>query len=62
MAKQKPRVEKDAVIGIKLPKQLRDKFAEATQTSDMTQAQLLRAWIRDYVEKFEAREKEVSHG
>ena len=60
MAQQKPKVEKDAVIGIKIPRQLRDRFAEATQTSDMTQAQLLRAWIREYVEKFEARQKQAA--
>lgn len=60
MAQQKPRIEKDAVIGIKIPRPLRDKFAEATQMSDMTQAQLLRAWIRDYVARYEEREKKAA--
>jgi metal-responsive CopG/Arc/MetJ family transcriptional regulator len=60
MAQQKPRIEKDAVIGIKIPRTLRDKFAEATQMSDMTQAQLLRAWIRNYVSQYEEREKRAA--
>lgn len=60
MTQQNKTTEKEAVIGIRLPRSLRDKFAEATQTSDMTQAQLLRAWIREYVEKYEARQKQAA--
>lgn len=60
MEKQNHRIEKDAVIGIKLPRALRDKFTEATMKSDVSQSQLLRSWIRNYIAEYEEREKRAA--
>lgn len=52
--------EKEVVIGVKVPVSLREQFTTALEKSDITQAQLIRAWIRDHVEKYEARQKQAA--